>query len=41
MAGGDLRVAIVMTLAGVEADKAQEALKGWVSVREALRRLEA
>ncbi len=40
LAGGDLRVAIVMTLAGVEVDEAREALKGWVSVREALRRLE-
>ena len=41
LAGGDLRVAIVMTLAGVEVDEAREALEGWVSVREALRRLEA
>ena len=41
LAGGDLRVALVMTLAGAEADKAREALEGWVSVREALRRLEA
>jgi N-acetylmuramic acid 6-phosphate etherase len=41
LAGGDLRVALVMTLAGAEADKAREVLKGWVSVREALRRLEA
>jgi N-acetylmuramic acid 6-phosphate etherase len=40
LAGGDLRVALVMTLAGVKADKAREALEGWVSVREALRRLE-
>ena len=40
-AGGDLRVALVMTLAGAESDKAREALEGWVSVREALRRLEA
>jgi N-acetylmuramic acid 6-phosphate etherase len=41
LAGGDLRVALVMTLAGAEADKAREVLEGWVSVREALRRLEA
>jgi len=41
LAGGDLRVALVMTLAGAEADKAREALEDWVSVREALRRLEA
>ena len=41
LAGGDLRVALVMTLAGAEEDKAREALEGWVSVREALRRLEA
>lgn len=41
LAGGDLRVALVMTLAGAEADEAREALEGWVSVREALRRLEA
>ena len=41
LVGGDLRVALVMTLAGAEADKAREALEGWVSVREALRRLEA
>jgi N-acetylmuramic acid 6-phosphate etherase len=41
LAGGDLRVALVMTLAGAEVDKAREALEGWVSVREALRRLEA
>jgi len=41
LAGGDLRVALVMTLAGAEAGKAREALEGWVSVREALRRLEA
>jgi N-acetylmuramic acid 6-phosphate etherase len=41
LAGGDLRVALVMTLAGAESDKAREALEGWVSVREALRRLEA
>jgi N-acetylmuramic acid 6-phosphate etherase len=41
LAGGDLRVALVMTLAGAEAYEAREALEGWVSVREALRRLEA
>jgi N-acetylmuramic acid 6-phosphate etherase len=41
LAGGDLRVALVMTLAGAEADKVREVLEGWVSVREALRRLEA
>lgn len=39
-AGGDLRAAVVMTLAGVEAGQAMKALEGWVSVREALRRLE-
>ena len=39
-AGGDLRVAVVMTLAGVGAGEARKALEGWVSVREALRRLE-
>jgi N-acetylmuramic acid 6-phosphate etherase len=41
LAGGDLRVALVMALAGAGADEAREALEGWVSVREALRRLEA
>lgn len=41
LAGGDLRVALVMNFAGAEADKAREALEDWVSVREALRRLEA
>ena len=40
-AGGDLRVALVMTLAGVGADEARAALEGWVSVAEALRRLSA
>jgi N-acetylmuramic acid 6-phosphate etherase len=40
-ARGDLRVALVMTLAGVESGRASEALEGWVSVREALRRMEA
>jgi N-acetylmuramic acid 6-phosphate etherase len=40
LAGGDLRVALVMTLTGAEANEAREALNGWVSVREALRRLE-
>jgi len=40
LAGGDLRVALVMTLAGAGADEAREALEGWASVREALRRLE-
>jgi N-acetylmuramic acid 6-phosphate etherase len=39
-AGGDLRVAVVMTLAGVDAGEARKALEGWVSVREAVRRLE-
>jgi len=38
--GGDLRVAVVMTLAGVGADEARKTLEGWGSVREALRRLE-
>ena len=37
-AGGDLRAAILMTLAGVGADEASEALSGWASVRDALRR---
>jgi N-acetylmuramic acid 6-phosphate etherase len=41
LAGGDLRIALVMNLAGARADEAREALEGWVSVREALRRLEA
>ena len=41
LAGGDLRVAIVMTLSGAGVDEAREALEGWVSVREALRRLDA
>jgi N-acetylmuramic acid 6-phosphate etherase len=41
LAGGNLRVALVMTLTGAEADEAREALEGWVSVREALRRLNA
>jgi N-acetylmuramic acid 6-phosphate etherase len=41
LAGGDLRVALVMTLAGAGTDEAREALEGWVSVREALRRLNA
>jgi N-acetylmuramic acid 6-phosphate etherase len=41
LAGGDLRIALVMNLAGARADEAQEALEGWVSVREALRRLKA
>jgi len=41
LAGGDLRVALLMTLARAGADEAREALEGWVSVREALRRLEA
>ncbi|MFH2111621.1 MAG: N-acetylmuramic acid 6-phosphate etherase [Candidatus Bathyarchaeota archaeon] len=39
-AGGDLRGAVVMTLAGVGAGEAKKALEGWISVREALRRLE-
>lgn len=37
---GDLRVALVMTLASVGASEARKALEGWVSIREALRRLE-
>ena len=41
LAGGDLRVAIVMTLSGAGVDEAREALEGWVSVREVLRRLDA
>jgi N-acetylmuramic acid 6-phosphate etherase len=41
LAGGDLRVAIVMAHAGVAADEAREALEGWVSVRDALRGLNA
>jgi N-acetylmuramic acid 6-phosphate etherase len=41
LAGGDLRVAIVMTLSGAGADEARETLEGWVSVREVLRRLDA
>jgi N-acetylmuramic acid 6-phosphate etherase len=41
LAGGDLRIALVMNLAGARADEAREVLEGWVSVREALRRLEA
>jgi N-acetylmuramic acid 6-phosphate etherase len=40
-AGGDLRVAILMTLAGVGADEASEALRGWASVRDALRRMKS
>lgn len=40
-AGGDLRVALVMTLAEVGTDEARAALEGWVSVAEALRRLSA
>jgi N-acetylmuramic acid 6-phosphate etherase len=40
MAGGDLRVALVMVQAGVGAEEARRALEGWVSVRDALRRLE-
>jgi N-acetylmuramic acid 6-phosphate etherase len=40
-AGGDLRAAILMTLAGVGADEASEALGGWASVRDALRRLKS
>jgi N-acetylmuramic acid 6-phosphate etherase len=41
LAGGDLRVAIIMTLSGAGVDEAREALEGWVSVREVLRRLDA
>ena len=41
LAGGDLRVAIVMTRSGAGVDEAREALEGWVSVREVLRRLDA
>jgi N-acetylmuramic acid 6-phosphate etherase len=40
-AGGDLRAAILMTLADVGADEASEALSGWASVRDALRRLKS
>jgi N-acetylmuramic acid 6-phosphate etherase len=40
-AGGNLRAAILMTLAGVGADEAYEALSGWASVRDALRRLKS
>jgi len=40
-AGGDLRVALVVALAGVGVDEARGALEGWVSVREALERLRA
>ena len=40
-AGGDLRAAILMALAGVGADEASEALSGWVSVRDALRRMKS
>jgi N-acetylmuramic acid 6-phosphate etherase len=40
-AGGDLRAAILMTLAGVGADEASEALSGWASVRDALRRMKS
>jgi N-acetylmuramic acid 6-phosphate etherase len=40
-AGGDLRAAILMTLASVGADEASEALSGWASVRDALRRLKS
>jgi N-acetylmuramic acid 6-phosphate etherase len=40
-AGGNLRAAILMTLAGVGADEAYEALSGWASVRDALRRMKS
>ena len=40
-AGGDLRAAILMTLADVGADEASEALIGWASVRDALRRMKS
>lgn len=40
LADGDLRVALVMVQAGVGAEEARRALEGWVSVRDALRRLE-
>jgi len=40
-AGGDLRVALVVALTGVEVDEARRSLEGWVSVRDALGRLRA